>query len=304
MLYVSLKHHRRNIQNVLLESLACPEYRLTTDARAPGSPGPATIRRRIRIPCHHAHGLKRHTDRCRRNLSDNRFGTLPLLRHADRTAYRPRWIKPDRAAVLGRDACSTYTVEHRRRVGQLDEGGKPDAAINSFFAQSRLLLPKRIVIHHAEQLIERLVMGQTFKDDAGWRRVGIRSIRDQITAPEFCRIHSDRTGRRIDKTLSGGYRDRMSDRAVLAHYVLVLKDDVCGAAVITVCIRAANQIHDLVGFDGRSSRINRIGADPRPVIDIDGKNLAVLRYSHAAPHAMIACVYIGNEGFRAYRRQI
>ena len=71
-------------------------------------------------------------------------------------------------------------------------------------------------------------------------------------------------------------RDRMADRAVLAHHVLVLEHDARLRAVVRAGVRAAGQVDDLVGLDAAGARIDRIGADAGEIVDLEGGDGAVL----------------------------
>jgi hypothetical protein len=64
---------------------------------------------------------------------------------------------------LRRDARAADAVERRRGIGDLDERGKPDAAMDVLLAQARLLGAQARVIHHAQNLVERGVMRQPFE---------------------------------------------------------------------------------------------------------------------------------------------
>ena len=56
----------------------------------------------------------------------------------------------------------------------------------------------------------------------------------------------ERAGARVDQSLGHRDRDRMADRAVLAHHVLVLEHHAGAGAVVLVPIRRAGQVDHLV----------------------------------------------------------
>src|SRR2546422_617507 len=76
--------------------------------------------------------------------------------------------------------------------------------------------------------------------------------------PVLQRIHADLLGSELDQAFGDGCRDRMPDRAILAHDILVLEYDARAGAVIRAGVRPAGQIDDLVRLDAGSARINRI----------------------------------------------
>ena len=133
--------------------------------------------------------------------------------------------------------------------------------------------------------------------DAGGagRRIGI--VGDEIAPPQLRRVHADLGGGEIDQALGDGCCDRMPDRAVLAHDVLVLKDDAGAGAVIGERVWAANQIHHLIGLDAAGARVNRIRPNAGEIVDLERRDGAVLLHADARFDAVIARVDVGDEAF-------
>ena len=78
-------------------------------------------------------------------------------------------------------------------------------------------------------------------------RIGV--VRNEIATPDFQRVHADLLRGEIDQSFGHGGGDRMSDRAVLAHHVLVLEHDARTRAVIRAGVWPAGQVHHLIGLD-------------------------------------------------------
>ena len=89
----------------------------------------------------------------------------------------------------------------------------------------------------------------------------------------------------------------MADGAILAHHVLVLEHDAGPRAIIFGHIGAANQVDDLVGFDGAGARIHRIGTDAGEIVDLERHDRAVALDADPPLAAMVAGVNIGIEAF-------
>jgi len=90
----------------------------------------------------------------------------------------------------------------------------------------------------------------------------------------------------------------MPDGAVLAHHVLVLKDDAGAGAIIGTGIGAADQIDDLVGLDAAGARIHGIRPDPGQIVDRKSRDRAVALDADLGVDAMIAGVDVGDEAFQ------
>ena len=101
--------------------------------------------------------------------------------------------------------------------------------------------------------------------------------------------------RHLDQALGHGGRDRMADRAVLAHHVLVLEHDAGARLVVAAGVGPAGQVHHLVRLDARGARIDRVGADAGEVVDLPGGDGAVLLDADLGLHAMVARMDVGDE---------
>ena len=104
-------------------------------------------------------------------------------------------------------------------------------------------------------------------------------------------------GGKLDQALGHRGRDRMTDGAVLAHDILVLKDDAGAGAIIRAGVRTADQIDDLIGFDAAGARIHRIGTDAGQIVDREGGDGAVALDADLGVDAVIAGVNVGDETF-------
>ena len=141
------------------------------------------------------------------------------------------------------------------------------------------------------------MMRQLLEPQARRRSAGIGVIGDQIAAADFDRIHPDLHRRQIDQPFRHRARDRMTDRAVLAHHVLVLEHDAGAGAIILGDVGPADEIDDLVGLDRAGARIHRIGTDAGEIVDLERRDGAVALDADLALAAMIAGVNIGVEAF-------
>jgi hypothetical protein len=92
--------------------------------------------------------VERHADRGGDDLRHHRLGALALLGHADRRRHRAARVEPHRAAVLSRDRRAADAVEGGAGIGQLDEAGEADAAMDAARAVLHLLAAEGFVIHH------------------------------------------------------------------------------------------------------------------------------------------------------------
>ena len=128
------------------------------------------------------------------------------------------------------------------------------------------------------------------------RRIGV--IGDEVAPPQLHRVHADLRGGELDQALGHRGRDRMADRAVLAHHVLVLEHDPRAGAVVRAGVRPADEIHDLVGLDAAGARVDRIGPDAGEVVDFQGRDGAVALYADAGVHPMVARMNVGDEAFQ------
>ena len=103
---------------------------------------------------------------------------------------------------------------------------------------------------------ERFMMRQRFEFQACGRLCRIGIVRNQIAAAQLKRVHSDLGGSELDQALGDRHGNRVADRAVLAHHVLILEHDARLRAVVRAFVRAAGQVHDLVGLDAAGARID------------------------------------------------
>src|SRR6476620_2964614 len=117
---------------------------------------------------------------------------------------------------------------------------------------------------------------QLLEAQASGRSAGISVIGNQIAAPDFDRIHAYPHRRQVNKALRYGAGDRMTDRAVLAHHVLVLEHHARAGTIILGDIRAADQINDLIGLDRAGPRIHRVRPDASEVVDLERRDGAVV----------------------------
>ena len=132
--------------------------------------------------------------------------------------------------------------------------------------------------------------------DGAGRRIGV--VGDQVAPPDLERVHADLRRREVDQALGHRGRDRMADRAVLAHHVLVLEHHARARPVVRAGVGAADQVDDLVRLDAAGARIDRVGADAGEVVDLEGGDGAVALDADLRLHAMVARVDVGDEAFQ------
>jgi hypothetical protein len=89
----------------------------------------------------------------------------------------------------------------------------------------------------------------------------------------------------------------MTDRAILAHHVLVLEDNPRSRTTVPSDIGPADEIDDLIGFDRAGARIHRIGADPGEIVDLERPDRAVALDADPPLAAMVTRVDIRIEAF-------
>ncbi|OIQ63242.1 hypothetical protein GALL_552170 [mine drainage metagenome] len=126
-------------------------------------------------------------------------------------------------------------------------------------------------------------------------------IGDEIAPADFDRVHPDPQGREINQTFGHRARDGMADRAVLAHDIFILEHDAGAGAIILRHIGTADQIDDLVGFDGAGARIHRIRTDAREIVDLEGRDGPVALDPDPPLAAMVAGMNIGVEALDPVR---
>ena len=136
-------------------------------------------------------------------------------------------------------------------------------------------------------------MRQLLKFQAGGAGDRIFVVGIKIAPAQLRRVHADLRRREFDKSFGNRGRDRVTDRAVLAHHVLVLKDDAGAGAVVGARIGAANQTHDLIGLDAAGARVDRVRADAGKVVDLESRDRAVVFHADLRLDAVIAGVNVG-----------
>ena len=144
---------------------------------------------------------------------------------------------------------------------------------------------------------ERLVMREQLKFEAGGRLCGISVVGDQVAPAYFERVHADFGGGELDQPFRHRHRDRVTDRAVLAHDIFILEHNACLRAVVWAFIGPAREVDDLIGLDTAGARINRIGTDAGQIVDFKSGDSAILADADLRFDAMIARVDVGHETF-------
>jgi len=123
----------------------------------------------------------------------------------------------------------------------------------------------------------------------------MRVVGNQVAAANLERIHGDRPRRHLHETLGHRGRDRVADRAVLAHDILVLEHHTGAGAVVAAGVGTAHEIDDLVCLDAACARVDRVGADAGERIDLEGGDGPVAPDADPALDAMVAGVNVGDE---------
>ena len=228
----------RDRQHVAAQRLAGLPGGFAADAGGARGPGAAAIGRVVGVAHDDAHALDRHAEAGGDALRDHGLGALALLGDAGVAEDRAGGVEPHGRAVLRRDARAADAVEGRARVGHLDEARKADAAIDALLAQPRLLGAQPGVVHHRVEMRQRRMMRQRLELDAGRPLRGMRVVGNEIAPADFQRVHADLRGRHLDQAFGHRGRDRMADRAVLAHHVLVLEHHAGAGAIVARRCRA------------------------------------------------------------------
>src|SRR6266516_7718491 len=146
---------------------------------------------------------------------------------------------------------------------------------------------------------ERLVVRQRLELDPGWTGGRMRVVWDQIATPDFQRVHADLGGGQLNQPLGDRGRNRMADRTILAHDILVLKHDPRTGAVVGADVRPPGEVDDLVRLDARRARVNRVRADAGEIIDFPGGDGTVVLDADLGFDAMIAGMDFGDEALDA-----
>ena len=144
-------------------------------------------------------------------------------------------------------------------------------------------------------------MRQQLEAQAGGRRAGVGIIGNEIVPADLDRVHPDPRGREINQTFGHRTRDGMADRAVLAHDILVLEHNAGAGAIILRHIGPADQIDDLVGFDGAGARVHRIGTDACEIVDLERHDGPVALDADPSPTAVVAGMNIRIEALHPVR---
>ncbi len=142
---------------------------------------------------------------------------------------------------------------------------------------------------------QRLVVRQLLElqSRCGLRRIGV--VLDQVAPPDLQRVHADLGCGEVDQPFGHCRRDRVTDRAVLAHHVLVGEHDARLGAIVRAGVGPAGEIDDLVGLDAAGARIDRVGADAGQVVDLERGDRAVFLDADLRFDAVIAGVNVGDE---------
>ena len=139
------------------------------------------------------------------------------------------------------------------------------------------------------------MMRQRLEFDAGRSLRRMRVVGDEIAPPDLQRVHADLLRGQFDQTFCHRSRNRMADRAVLAHHVLVLEHHARAGAIVRAGVGPAGEVDHLVRLDTGGARIDRVGADAGEVVDLPGGNGAVLLHADPRLDAVIAGVDVGDE---------
>ena len=184
---------------------------LAADAGATRGPGAAAIGRVVGIAQDDADAVHRNAEHAADDLRGERFRALPLLGDAGLADHRALRVEPHRDAVLRRYPGAADAIKRRTGIGDLDEAGDADAAMNVSVAQRRLFGAQRVVVHHPDQLGQRSMVRQLLEAQARRRSAGIGVIGDQIAAADFDRSPS-RSSSRPDRPDLPSPSTRSDDR--------------------------------------------------------------------------------------------
>src|SRR5262249_4264081 len=108
----------------------------------------------------YADAVHRNPEHASHNLRGKRFRSLSLLGDTGLTDYRTLRIEPHRDAILRGYFRAAYTIKRGAGIGDLDEAGDADAAMDVPCPQGRLLRPQRVVVHHLDKLGQRRMVRQ------------------------------------------------------------------------------------------------------------------------------------------------
>ena len=119
--------------------LAGLQRRLAADAGAARGPGAAAVRRVVGVAGDDAHALDRHAERSATICAVIASAPWPCSVTLDWQMTAPVASSRTVDAVLRGDARAADAVEGGARIGDLDEAGDADAAMDAALAQARLL---------------------------------------------------------------------------------------------------------------------------------------------------------------------
>ena len=157
---------RGHQQDVLAQRLAGLQHRFAADAGAARGPGAAAIRRDIGVAGDDADLVHRHADRVGGDLRKDCFIALALLADADQHSDAAGRLEAGGRAVLCCNACTADAVESCTRIGQLDQCGEADAAIDTAQTQRGLFGQQRGVVDQRFDLVQALLVRELFQPDA------------------------------------------------------------------------------------------------------------------------------------------
>src|ERR1700722_9813324 len=83
-------------------------------------------------------------------------------------------------------------------------------------------------------------------------------------------------------------------------HITFLEHDPGPSAIIPGGVLSADQVDDLIRFDGAGARIHRIGTDAGEIVDLECSNRPVTLDADPPPAAMVAGVNVGVEAFDAF----
>src|SRR5882672_11434878 len=140
-------------------------------------------------------------------------------------------VQPSCAAIL-----APHAVEHRARVGDLDERREPDAAVHALFPEIELVFAQLVVVHQREELLHALVVRQRLEAHARGRLARVGIVGNKVPPSHLRRIDAELRRRLVDHMLGDRDGDRVPHGAVLAHHVLVLEHHRAPGAVFLVLV--------------------------------------------------------------------
>jgi hypothetical protein len=113
-------------------------------------------------------------------LRDHRFRALALFADAGVHADAALRVELHGGAVLRGNARAADAVERGGRVGDFDERGKADAAVDAFLTQALLFCAQGRIVHQRVEMRECGVVRQQFELQSRCRLCRIIVVRKQI----------------------------------------------------------------------------------------------------------------------------